>query len=386
VIVGIVASIALAVWAYLVLARGQFWRMHERDDTPGRTAGTWPRVVAVVPARDEAASIAANIGALLEQDYPGEFSVVLVDDQSRDATADFALAAARSLGKEAQLTIVRGASPPAGWTGKIWAQNQGISHVDAFEPEAIYLLLVDADIVLAPDTLHWLVAHALARGLTLTSLMAKLRCESVPERLLIPAFIFFFQMLYPFAWVNNPARRTAAAAGGCMLVKREALRAAGGIAAIKGELIDDCALGRALKRVGPIWLGLTRRATSIRPYPALRDVGRMVTRSAYAQLNYSPLMLAGTIIGMTLAYVAPVALALFADGPARLAGIACWAAMALAYQPILRFYGLSPIYGALLPLIAAIYLWFTCESALQHARGRGGMWKGRAQAGMSRAQ
>jgi hopene-associated glycosyltransferase HpnB len=382
--VGIVASIALALWAYLALARGQFWRMHERDETPSRTAGAWPRVVAVVPARDEAQSIAASIGALLEQDYPGEFSVVLVDDQSRDATAEFALAAACSLGKEAQLSIVPGSAPPAGWTGKIWAQNQGINHVETSDPEAIFLLLVDADIVLAPDTLHWLVAHALARGLTLTSLMAKLRCDSLSERLLIPAFIFFFQMLYPFAWVNDPARRTAAAAGGCMLVKRDALRAAGGFAAIRGELIDDCALGRALKRVGPIWLGLTRRVTSIRPYPALSDVGRMVT--AYAQLDYSPLMLAATFAGMTLAYIAPVALALFADGPARIAGIACWIAMALMYQPVLRFYGLSSIYGVLLPLIAAIYLWFTCESALQHARGRGGMWKGRAQAGMSRIQ
>jgi hopene-associated glycosyltransferase HpnB len=236
----------------------------------------------------------------------------------------------------------------------------------------------------APDTLRWLVAHAQARGLTLTSLMAKLRCDSGPERLLIPAFIFFFQMLYPFAWVNDPQRQTAAAAGGCMLVRRDALLSVGGIAAIRGELIDDCALARALKRVGPIWLGLTQRVHSIRRYPALRDVGRMITRSAYAQLDYSMLLLGGTILGMTLVYLAPVLLVLLASGMERFVGVVCWIAMALLFQPVLRFYGVSPLYGLLLPLIGGIYVWFTCTSALQHASGRGGMWKGRAQARVTR--
>jgi hopene-associated glycosyltransferase HpnB len=376
----VLASSTVAFWAYLTVARGQFWRARARDDASDAPPAAWPRVVAIVPARDEADSIAASIRSLLGQDYPGDFSVVLVDDQSRDGTSDVALATAKSLGCEHRLHIVAGSPPPAGWTGKLWAQHQGSMRADEFDPS--YLLLTDADIVHAPDTLRWLVAHAQARGLTLTSLMAKLRCESGSERLLIPAFIFFFQMLYPFAWVNDPTHRTAAAAGGCMLVRRDAL--AGGIAAIRSELIDDCALARALKRVGPIWLGLTHRARSIRPYPTLGDIGRMITRSAYAQLDYSMLMLAGTILGMTLIYLAPVLLVLAASGVERFVGVVCWIAMALLFQPVLRFYGVSPLYGLLLPLIAAIYLWFTCVSAVQHASGRGGMWKGRAQARVTR--
>ena len=379
----VLASSVVALWAYLTVARGQFWRARERDDTSDSPPAVWPRVTAIVPARDEADSIAASIQSLLTQDYPGEFSIVLVDDQSRDGTADVARAIAESLGCGHKLDVVAGSTPPSGWTGKLWAQQQGVSRADEFEPA--YFLLTDADIVHAPDTLRWLVAHTQARRLTLTSLMAKLRCESNSERLLIPAFIFFFQMLYPFAWVNDPKRQTAAAAGGCMLVRREALRAAGGIAAIRGELIDDCALARTLKRIGPIWLGLTQRAHSIRPYPTMSDIGRMITRSAYAQLDYSVLLLVGTILGMTLIYLAPVLLALMASGVERFVGVVCWITMALLFQPILRFYRVSPLYGLLLPLIAAIYVWFTCASALQHASGRGGMWKGRAQARVTRS-
>ena len=380
----VLASSAVALWAYLTVARGQFWRAHERDDASDQPPAAWPRVVAVVPARDEAESIAASIRSLLAQDYPGEFSIVLVDDQSRDDTSAVARATAQALGCEQKLDIVTGSPLPSGWTGKVWAQHQGITRADESDPS--YLLLTDADIVHAPDTLRWLVAHAQARGLTLTSLMAKLCCDSGPERLLIPAFIFFFQMLYPFAWVNDPQRQTAAAAGGCMLVRRDALLSVGGIAAIRGELIDDCALARALKRVGPIWLGLTQRVHSIRPYPALRDVGRMITRSAYAQLDYSMLLLGGTILGMTLVYLAPVLLVLLASGMERFVGVVCWIAMALLFQPVLRFYGVSPLYGLLLPLIGGIYVWFTCMSALQHASGRGGMWKGRAQARVTRTR
>jgi hopene-associated glycosyltransferase HpnB len=385
VIIGAVASLTVVLWAYLSAGRGQFWRARERDDVSNPPPAAWPRIVAIVPARDEAAGIAASIGSLLRQEYPGDFSIVLVDDQSADGTADAALAAARSLGDERRLRIVKGSPLPSGWTGKLWAQHQGIGVAAAFEPAPAYLLLTDADIVQAPDTLRWLVSQAETHRLALTSLMAKLRCESGAEYLLIPAFIFFFQMLYPFVWVNDPNRRTAAAAGGCMLVRSDALRTAGGVAAIRTELIDDCALARKLKRIGPIWLGLTQRVHSIRPYPALRDVGRMISRSAYAQLDYSIIMLAATILGMTLIYLMPPLLTLFAGGFARAAGIACWIAMALLFQPVLRFYRLSPFYGLLLPLIGAIYLWFTCASALQHARGRGGLWKGRAQAKMTPA-
>ncbi len=383
-IVGLVASLSVAAWAYLALARGAFWRTHERDvKTPA--PATWPPVTAIVPARDEAESIARSIGSLIEQDYPGEFAIILVDDESRDGTASLARTAATARGKAERLTILTGKPLPSGWTGKLWAQNQGVAQAAGRDPAPRYLLLTDADIVHAPDSLRTLVSEAEAGSLALTSRMAMLRCESLAERLLIPAFIFFFQMLYPFAWANDRGRTTAAAAGGCMLVRRDALEQAGGLAAIRHALIDDCALARLIKRIGPIRIALTQRVTSIRPYPAVADVGRMISRSAYAQLNYSAALLAGTIAGLTLIYLAPVLLALFSDGLTRIAGIACWIAMAFLFQPTLRFYQVSLVYGLLLPLIAAIYMWFTCASAVAHARGRGGMWKGRAQAPVTRS-
>jgi hopene-associated glycosyltransferase HpnB len=384
VIVGLIASLTIAAWAYLALARGDFWRTHERDvNTPA--PASWPPVTAIVPARDEAESIARSIGSLLDQDYPGEFAIILVDDESRDGTSALARTAAASRGKPERLTILPGRPLQAGWTGKLWAQNQGITQAAAHDPAPRYLLLTDADIVHAPDSFRTLVSEAEAGGLVLTSRMAMLRCESLAERLLIPAFIFFFQMLYPFAWANDRRRTTAAAAGGCMLVRRDALEQAGGLSAIRNALIDDCALARLMKRIGPIRIALTQRVTSIRPYPAIADVGRMISRSAYAQLNYSAILLAGTIAGLTLIYLAPVLLALFSDGLTRIAGLACWIAMALLFQPTLRFYRVAPLYGLLLPLIAAIYMWFTCVSALAYARGRGGMWKGRAQAPVTRS-
>jgi hopene-associated glycosyltransferase HpnB len=376
----IFGCVAAAAWFYLIAFRGFYWRVG--DDAIAAKAPAQRSVVAVMPARDEAEVIGRAVGSLLAQDYPGPLHLIVVDDHSSDGTAVAAQDAAAQAGAAGRLTVISGEPLPPGWSGKLWAVRQGIAAAQAHAPD--YLLLTDADIVHAPDTLRWLVAHAQARGLTLTSLMAKLRCDSGPERLLIPAFIFFFQMLYPFAWVNDPQRQTAAAAGGCMLVRRDALLSVGGIAAIRGELIDDCALARALKRVGPIWLGLTQRVHSIRPYPALRDVGRMITRSAYAQLDYSMLLLGGTILGMTLVYLAPVLLVLLASGMERFVGVVCWIAMALLFQPVLRFYGVSPLYGLLLPLIGGIYVWFTCMSALQHASGRGGMWKGRAQARVTR--
>ena len=246
-----------------------------------------------------------------------------------------------------------------------------------------YLLFTDADIVYEPDVLTGLVARAQAGSLVLTSLMVKLRCESFAERLFVPAFIFFFQMLYPFAWVNDPRRATAGAAGGCMLVRRDVLRQSGGMAAIRDALIDDCALGKNLKSFGPIWLGLTERVRSIRAYPAVADIRRMVARTAYAQLRYSPLLLAGTVVGLALTYLAPVALTLFADGLAQYLGLVTWLMMAFAFRPTLRLYRMSALWGLALPVIAAIYMAFTLDSAYQHARGRGGMWKGRAQANVS---
>jgi hopene-associated glycosyltransferase HpnB len=370
----------LVIWLYLLAARGAFWLAAPRDDGRPSRKGPWPAVIAIIPARDEADGVGDTVTSLLMQDYPGEFSVILVDDQSRDGTAQVAARAAAALGAAQRLTVLSGRPLAPGWTGKVWAQQQGVEHVDRLPQKPPYLLLTDADIVYAPDALAWLVAQAEAGHYGLVSLMAKLRCESLAERMFVPAFIFFFQMLYPFAWVNDPRRATAGAAGGCMLVRRDALRAAGGIAAIRAALIDDCALGKALKAHGPIWLGLTDRVRSIRAYPEIADIRRMVSRTAYAQLQFSPLILLGTIFGLTLTYLAPVLLALFASGLAQVMGWLAWASMALAFQPTLRFYRLSPLWGLALPATAGAYMAFTLDSAYQHARGRGGMWKGRAQA------
>ena len=370
----IIAAAALSAWLYLLIGRGLFWLARERDDRglPAAFPVVWPSVVAVVPARNEADVATRSIGSLLAQDYPGDLRIILVDDNSDDGTGDIA----RALDGGGRLTVLAGAPLPIGWTGKLWAQSQGIAAAGA--PD--YLWLTDADIAHAPDNLSALVARAEAGGLALTSLMAKLTVQTWPERLLIPAFVFFFDMLYPFAWVNDPNRGTAAAAGGCMLVKRQALEFAGGVAAIRGAIIDDCALGALMKRQGPIWLGLTERAHSLRPYAGMSEIARMVSRSAYAQLGYSPWLLLGTLAGMTLVYLAAPVLAVIADGPARWMGAAAWLAMAISFQPMLRLYRRSPLWGLALPTIGALYTVFTVQSAVAVWAGRGGMWKGRAQA------
>jgi hopene-associated glycosyltransferase HpnB len=379
-----IAAAALAAWLYLLLARGGFWRAAERDDdTVPPDPATWPDVVAVVPARDEADVIATSLGSLLAQNYPGKLHVVLVDDQSRDGTAAVAQEVARAAGAADRLTVLSGRTPPAGWAGKVWAMQQGVEHVAALPAPPRYILFTDADIGYQPDALRPLVARAVAGDLALASLMVKLKCETWSERAFVPAFIFFFQMLYPFAWVNRPDHPMGGAAGGCMLVQRKALDLAGGIAAIRGALIDDCALGQNLKRVGPIWLGLTERVDSLRDYPTVGDIRRMVARSAYTQLRYSPLLLVGTILGLTLTYLAPPLTALLGTGVAQGLGILTWAMMALAFQPTLRLYRLSPLWGLALPAIALAYMAFTIDSAYQHARGRGGLWKGRVHANAS---
>jgi hopene-associated glycosyltransferase HpnB len=374
--------LALAIWLYLLAARGGFWLARERDD--GEDApplpARWPGVVAIVPARNEADVIARSIGSLLQQDYSGSFQVVLVDDDSDDGTAAMAGQAAAALEGGERLEVLRGTAMPPGWTGKLWALEQGIRHATASGEKPDYFLLTDADIGHAPENLQALVARAEHEGRVLVSLMAQLSCQTWAERFLIPAFVFFFQMLYPFAWVARQERRLAAAAGGCVLVQRQAFERAGGIASVRSEIIDDCALARRLKTQGPIWLGLTRRARSLRPYAGIGEIGRMIARSAFAQLRYSPLLLAGTVAGMVLTYLAPPALALFGTGLARAAGLGAWAAMALAFQPMLRFYRVSPLWGLALPAIGAAYMLFTLHSAVQFWRGQGGMWKGRAQA------
>lgn len=374
----VLAGICAAIWAYLMVGRGQFWRARLRDSAPApQQPRQWPAVVAVVPARNEAECIGASIDSLLQQDYPGSLAIIVVDDDSTDATAASVRAKAEHAGRA--LHVLSSKGPPAGWTGKLWALEQGIA---AVEPQqADYILLTDADIVHAPDTLASLVARAKSGQLVLTSLMAKLRCDSFAERSHVPAFIYFFQMLFPFSWVSRSDCRTAAAAGGCMLVQAAALKRRGGLGAIRNALIDDCALAASLKTAGPIWLGLTERSRSIRPYPALTDVAAMISRSAYAQLRYSPLLLVGTIAGLALTFFAPPLLAIFARGWPQYLGIATWLAMAVSFLPTLRFYRRSPLWAPALPAIAALYAGYTLDSAYRHVRRRGGNWKGRVHTG-----
>lgn len=407
-IVAAASLLPLAIWAYLLFGRGWFWLCRERDDSvaalaergdavndrvyrsdstelypaPSNESPAWPTVVAIIPARDEVDMIALSVGSLLRQDYPGAFSVIVVDDQSTDGTAAAASVAASEAQAAGRLQIVAGSGPPPGWTGKLSAMRQGLAEVEAGAVKPEFVLFTDADIAYAPRVLSRLVAIARGNNAVLTSLMVKLRCESAAELWLAPAFVFFFQMLYPFAWVNDPRRATAAAAGGSMLVRREALHAAGGLEAVRSALIDDCALGALMKGQGPIWLGLTEDVRSLRAYPTFADFGRMVSRSAFAELRYSPLRLAGAIGGMALVYVAPPLFAIIARSPAQAAGALAWAMMALSLMPTLRLYGLPVIGGLALPAIAAAYVAFTFDSALQYWRGRGGYWKGRIQAPM----
>ena len=377
-IAGVLSGLALAAWIYLVCARGGFWLCRERDDAREPLPSVLPQLAVVVPARDEAENIAQSITSLVSQNYPA-LSIVLVDDDSSDGTADIARRTAAALGKDDRLIVVGGSALPPRWTGKLWAVKQGIAAAEEkFAPK--YLMLTDADIVHAPDTASWLVAHAEKHNLVLTSLTARWRCEELAERVHIPAFIFFFQLLYPFAWVNRPQDRMAGAAGGCMLARTDALRAAGGIDAIRDALIDDCALAAKMKQQGPIWIGLTDRVQSIRPYPHWDDIRRMVARSAYAQLGYSPLVLAGTILGMMLTYLVPPFMVLFGSGWPQIFGIAAWALMTISFQPILRFYRLSPLWGVALPAITFLFMLYTLDSAYQYFAGKGGSWKGRVQA------
>ena len=359
------AAVVLVIWIYLWLGRGRFWRVREGARAAERGTGNMPRVVAVVPARNEAAVVGLAVESLAKQRYSGAFHIVLVDDQSDDGTA----ARARAAAAPETLTVVEAAPLPKGWTGKLWAVAQGIECADGLQPD--YLLLTDADIVHAPGQVAELVARA-GGGYDLVSNMATLRCQSLAERALVPAFVFFFFMLYPPAWGT-------AAAGGCMLVRRAALARVGGIEAIRGAWIDDCALARAIRGGGGrVWLGPSRGTRSIREYGSFADVGRMISRSAYAQLHYSPWLLAGTVMGMLLVFGAPPALALGGGSAGVVAmGAAAWGLMSLLYLPMLRFYRVSPFWAPLLPAVAVFYLGATFDSAIRHWRGRGAVWKGR---------
>ncbi|MGH9742557.1 MAG: glycosyltransferase [Candidatus Acidiferrum sp.] len=411
-VVGTVGIIALGIWLHLFFGRGWFWRVNKLDaDTfGGETPDEWLRVTAVIPARNEAETIAQIVSSLAGQDYPGPFNIVIVDDLSEDATADLAKQAALENAAGDRVRILVASPPPSGWTGKLWALSEGVaalgSSINRVSYEApaevpnktsneaqnevrnelpTYYWFTDADITHAPDTLRRLVARARQDKLDLASLMVLLPAKSFPERALIPAFLYFFLMLYPPQWIADEDFVTAGAAGGCILLERDSLERIGGFAAIRDQVIDDCALARKVKQSGGrVWMGLTRKSASLRSYRTFAEIRDLIARTAFTQLRYSPLFLAGTLVGMLLTYVAPVVL-LFAHDPiAKVLGAVAWLLMGLSFLPIVRFYRLSPLWAPLLPFTASFYTYVTWVSALRYWLGKGGQWKGRAQAPRSK--
>jgi hopene-associated glycosyltransferase HpnB len=429
--------LSLTIWVGLIVFWGRFWwcdqRLEERSqEAEGRrqkaegrrqelteiqnpkskiqnpkSESEWPFVCAIVPARNEAEMIPQTLRSLLAQDYPGKFQIILVDDQSTDGTGNLARELAANMGQSSKLTVINAEPLPAGWTGKLWAMEQGDRHTQTLTPVPDYILFTDADIAHSSNNLSQLVSKAQRDDLDLVSLMVLLRCQSFWEKLLIPAFVFFFQKLYPFPLVNNPKSSIAAAAGGCILIRHSALSAIGGLSILRQALIDDCSLAKAIKQptnhsakiqnpkskiqnltfpsAGKIWLGLTQTTHSLRPYESLQTIWDMVARTAYTQLNYSPWLLVGALVGMTLVYLVPpmgaIAGSVFGlltgQWAIALLGGAGWAFMSLAYSPTIRLYRISPLWALCLPAIAVLYNLMTIDSALRHWRGQGGAWKGR---------
>jgi hopene-associated glycosyltransferase HpnB len=376
------AWLAAAAWIGLVVARGEFWDARTDRLANPSTDSDAPDVHAIVPARNEADVIGPTAASVMAQRYPGRFAFTVVDDRSEDATAEEVARAAARLGWEGRIAIHRARPRPAGWSGKVWAMAEGVAAARAAGATPDYWWFTDADIEHADDTLARLVATAKAERRDLVSLMVELHCTEPWEQLLIPAFVFFFRMLYPFAWVNDPQRATAGAAGGCILLRDDVLQRIGGVERISGEMIDDCSLAAAVAGAGgTLWLGNTARSRSIRPYLGIAPIWSMVARTAYTQLRYSPVVLAGTVAGMLLLYVAP--LAALALGVVRrkpglaVGGLVAYGVMSAAYAPTVRQYRL-PLWRALtLPLAGMLYTAMTIDSALRHGRGRGGAWKGR---------
>ena len=396
--------LSLIIWLVLVFARGNFWRIWESaaDDDSLTARQEWSRVVAIVPARNEAASMAQVVSALAQQDYAGNFSVIVVDDHSEDATRAIAQKSAQDCGAATKVQILPAPDVASGWTGKLWALNAGVSAVSngtsssgcpgaatspehspssasAAHPE--FFWFTDADVVHAPDTLRRLVFRAQRDHLDLTSLMVLLESRTFAERLLIPAFLYFFLMLYPPNWIANPRAKTAGAAGGCVLLRREALERIGGLAAIRHEVIDDCALGRVVKHSGgKIWMGLTRTSRSLRSYSGFTEIRDMIARTAFTQLHYSALELFGTLLGLTLTFLLPVALTLAPSASVWFPALLAWCLMTASFLPTITFYRLSPLWSPLLPLAALFYSYATLLSAIRYWQGQGAQWKGRSQA------
>ena len=374
-----VGVLTLVVWIYLLLGRGSFWQLKNcaMRQSVAQQSQESP-VAVVVPARNEAEVIGRSVESLLRQSYGGAIHIFVVDDGSSDGTAQVAMQAEKSPGDSRVVTVIAGKPLPPGWTGKLWAVQQGVERASADNPN--FLLLSDADVVHGPETLSALMAIADAGEYDLVSFMVKLECQSLAEKLLIPAFVFFFFKLYPPAWISDSRKHTAGAAGGCMLVRSQALTKAGGIEAIRGEIIDDCALARAVKQSGgKLWLGLTPESRSIRSYRSFTEIERMISRTAFNQLRHSAVLLLLALLGMILTYLAPMG-SLFAGGAvAKICGAIALALMMICYFPMVRFYKLNPAWVLTLPLAAIFYMAATLDSAVSFWRGQGGEWKGRAQ-------
>lgn len=374
----LVAAIPLALWIYLFLARGNFWQLHEDDVVP-KPFGSWPRVVAVVPARNEAETIARTVSSLVKQDYPGKFHIIIVDDHSEDGTAMLARNAAEVSGAAGRVAIHEAADLPPGWTGKLWALNEGVQVATNDSPE--FFWFTDADIEHAPDTLRRLVFRVEKESLALASLMVLLQAKTFPERLLIPPFLYFFLMLYPPRWIADPKARTAGAAGGCILLRRSALERIGGYAAIRGEVIDDCALARTVKKGGgKIWMGLTRASVSLRSYGTFAEIRDLVARTAFTQLNYSILLLLATLASLFVTFLLPWFSFLSGEDPAWFLASTAICLMTVTFGVTVRFYGVAWPLALALPFAAVYYGYATFVSAVRYWLGRGGQWKGRSQA------
>jgi hopene-associated glycosyltransferase HpnB len=372
------ATVPLLIWLYLFFLRGKFWQLHE-DETQPQALERWPRVVAIVPARNEAATIARSVSSLAKQDYPGESFVVIVDDHSGDGTADLAQKVARECGAAGRVSVHPASELPQGWTGKVWAMNEGVRAAADKAPD--YLWLTDADIEHSADTLRRLVYRAEKDSLDLASLMVLLQAKTFPERLLIPPFLYFFLMLYPPTWIADPCAHTAGAAGGCILLRRSALERIGGMAAIRGEVIDDCALARVVKKSGgKIWMGLTHTSASLRSYGSFTEIRDLIARTAFSQLRYSLFLLVATLIGLFATYVLPVISFFEGEDPGWFLAATAICLMAVSFGVTVRFYNLKFLWALTLPVAATFYAYATCVSALRYWLGRGGQWKGRAQA------
>jgi len=376
-----IAALSLLIWLGLFFFNGHFWQIwiFDADGETVPSPQVWSSVVAIIPARNEVVTIQQIVSALVAQDYPGKFRVVVVDDHSEDGTSE--AAAKVAAGPDARGSVQVLSVPPlaAGWTGKLWALQSGVEYALSSNPD--FFWFTDADVIHGPDTLRRLISRAERDQLDLTSLMVLLQAQNFAEKLMIPPFLYFFLMLYPPRWIASPKSRIAGAAGGCMLLRSSALAKIGGLAAIRSEVIDDCSLARAVKSSGGrIRMGLTRRSVSLRRYLGFSELRDMIARTAFTQLNYSFLKLIGTLAGLLLTFVAPVVLAFSSVPTIWIPALLAWCLMSASFLPTAIFYRLSLLWSPFLPVAALFYSYATFLSALRYWLGRGGQWKGRAQA------